>query len=175
MKTRAMTSSTGTVIILFLLSLGAPANAASVSCDTEGVLDVVCEATKTVVGDDLSIFRFSIERSSQYQLDLADFNWPSESIAEFSLVLSTATTALGNLSSTGALTFFAAPGTYFVQVYARASATSKVGLYGVTVTDLTPVPIPAPLFLLLSSLLALGIASRRRDTEADPASLPSVA
>jgi len=136
------------------------AGAATIDCSTSGLADVACQGTRTVVGQDVAIFAFAIADGGWYDLRLFDYEWPSEPLADLSLLLSTSTAAVGALETAGSLLFFAAPGQYFVQVYAAVGTLASAGLYGVTV-QATVVPVPSAILLLASALAAFTLAARR--------------
>jgi len=137
------------------------AGAATIDCVTGAEADVVCQGTRTVVGEDLGIFPFAIDHGGWYELRLFDYEWPSEPLADLSLLLSTSTASIGRLETAGSLLFFAAPGQYFAQVYAAVGSLASAGLYGVTV-QATVVPLPPAILLLSSALSAFMLAARRR-------------
>jgi len=160
----------------FVLLPGAFAQAESIDCGstTQGGQDSVCSATRAVIGNDLSIFSFSVEIPGTYELVLTDYGWPENPLADLSLLLSTSSSVLGSLGQTGALRFFAAAGNHFVQARADAGSPAAIGLYGIDVTLVNPVPLPAASLLLLSGLLALAVVLQRRDPrEAGPALQPA--
>jgi len=163
-------------VFLVCLFGSALASAESVTCDTTESVDVICQGTQTIIGDGLSIVRFSITRNSQYELSIVDYAWPAEPLASISAQLSTAKGLIGGLSAAGSLEFFAAPGDYFIQIYAMAGA-SSVGLLGYKVTDLNPIPLPSSLLLLSAALGMLLLAARRRQQSAQSAigeTLPNI-
>lgn len=153
-------------VFLVCLFGSALATADTVTCDSTESVDVVCQGTETIVGDGLSIVRFSITRNSQYELSIVDYAWPVEPLASISSQLSTAKGLIGGLSAAGALEFFAAPGDYFIQIYAVAGM-SSVGLLGYKVSDLNPVPLPSSLLLLSATLGMVLLAARRRQQAAE--------
>lgn len=151
-------------LMTLVLCLSTPVSANSIDCGGASTGTQVCAATKVVVGQDLSIFSFDVELPGEYSLSLIDYEWPDSSLAALNLSLSTATTTLASLDAAGSLLFFAAPGTYFAQVYGQADLTSGIGLYGLMVDGVAVIPLPSALILLLSALaLMLPIARSRRD------------
>ena len=140
-------------------------HAAMIDCSSSAQGDTVCNATKTVVGSDVSVFKFTVDRGA-YSFSLLDYQWPSEPLAQVSAILTSATATIGSLTSDGSLAFFLAPGTYFVQVFAQASESSMVGLYGLSIESVPVVPLPATFLLLMSALLGMMLALRKRRPEA---------
>lgn len=146
-------------ILLVMATTGAEAS--TVSCDGNGE-DSVCSATQTVIGSDFTVFSFQVAEAGFFDLTLLDYVFPTEPLSSLSLLLSTGTQAIGQLSGEGVLTFFAAPGEYFIQIFASASSSKDVGLYGIDVV-VNPVPLPSALLLLGSAMLAFVFFTRRRE------------
>lgn len=151
---------------LFLGAYSPAANASTIACEG-GSMDSVCSATRTVIGTDFSVFSFEVAASGFFDLSLLDYAFPTQPLSTLSLVVSTGTRTLGQLGGEGVLTFFAAPGEYFIQVFAAADTNKDIGLYGIDVV-VNPVPLPSALLLLASGLLAAGFYSRRRETADAP-------
>ncbi len=142
-----------------VLLLGSHAHAVTVDCSSD-IADTVCSETRTVVGSDFSVLAFDVVAAGFYNLDLIDYLWPSEPFSTLSALLTTSAGTVDSLDGAGSLLFFAAPGRYFLQVFAEVGAGASVGLYGVNVT-LSPVPVP-PALLLLGSACALFAATSYR-------------
>ena len=163
----------GWLLALASLTLAsAAAQASTISC-TSDEPDTLCSATQTVIGEDFSIFSFQVTEEGFFNLNLFDYAFPTQPLADLSLLLTTGSRTVGSLGSEGVLSFFAAPGKYFIQVYAGTGPESSVGLYGIDVV-VNPVPLPSAILLLGSALLFFVWSSsrrRRRDEGELPAGL----
>lgn len=137
-----------------------PAEAAAIDCNTQPATDVVCQGSKTVIGDGLGIFAFTVEEGGWYELLLFDYEWPNQPLETLSALLTTSRGVIGSLDLAGSLLFFAAPGQYFAQVYADTGDPLSAGLYGVNV-QASVVPLPAGLLLFVSALCAGAVVARR--------------
>ena len=139
------------------------AHADSIDCSTAALLPQnVCSATKTVIGTDLSVFSFEIESAGEYLLTMTDYEWPVGALGTLSAQVSSSTTVVDALAGSGSLTFFAAAGAYYVQVFAMTSSGGNAGLYGVMVDSVAPIPLPPAIWLFCSALAVLYYATRRR-------------
>ncbi|MEO1204542.1 MAG: PEP-CTERM sorting domain-containing protein, partial [Pseudomonadota bacterium] len=86
---------------------------------------------------------------------LLDYEFPVAALDTVTLTVTRATEELAFLEGPGALSFFASSsGTYFAQIFAVADTDSGVGLYGFQVIN--PIPLPASIVMLLSSLGLFG-------------------
>lgn len=140
--------------------IGTTADASTVKCKGDSD-DSVCATTQTVIGSDFSVFSFQVAEEGFFDLNLFDYAFPSQPLDTLSLLLTTGSRTLGALNGEGVLTFFAAPGHYFIQVFAAAESDNAVGLYGIDVV-VNPVPLPSAMILLASGFFAFWWFSRRR-------------
>lgn len=133
---------------------------------------------------------FEIDTPGTYQAILTDFEFP-QPLHESALNITTATDTLATLLGTGTLLFDATPGIYYVSLFAVAGhgqAGEKMpdmpppwagpgdhphhayhgglGQYGLQISQVSAVPLPAAFWLLLSGGAVLGAAARRRKDRA---------
>ena len=140
---------------------------------TIGVL--LCTAgtswASTVVYDKVELFQtetlftdmFTITDAGNYKATLTDFEFPVPMIAA-GMNVTTATESLGSLLAPGSFTFDAVPGEYFVSFFGFAGAPPpSLGQYGIEISQIAAVPVPAAVWLFGSGLLGLiGIARRKK-------------
>ena len=140
---------------------------------TIGVL--LCTAgtswASTVVYDKVELFQtetlftdmFTITDAGNYKAILTDFEFPVPMIAD-GMNVTTATESLGSLLAPGSFTFDAVPGEYFVSFFGFADASApSLGQYGIEISQIAAVPVPAAVWLFGSGLLGLiGIARRKK-------------
>lgn len=153
------------------------ATATTVDCVGQELSAVVCSSQRTVVGSDFSIFSFEIQTAGEYEISLSDLMWPSGTLASLSLLLTTSTETVLELTTAGSMMFFASAGTYFAQISAATSMSDPIGLYGLRVENVAPIPLPSTVLLLLSGLITLVYAVRRRVESAGdgPELVPAIA
>ncbi len=116
-------------------------------------INTAANAVQTYIGT------FIIENTARFQLILSDLAFP-QSLSSLGVTLTSATQKMGQLFQPGSFEFDASPGTYYLALFGVASATGSVpglGLYGIQVQQLaiSAVPLPTPLVLLVSALMAL--------------------
>lgn len=103
---------------------------------------------------------FLIDTAGTYQVSLTDFEFPKPLLA-LGLNITSATESFGSLMETGAFTFDADPGKYFVSFFGKAK---HLGQYGIEIglVNTSAVPVPGAALLFGSGLLGLAGAARRR-------------
>ena len=148
--------------LLPLLALG-QANATTIDCVGAELSAVVCSSQRTVVNDDFAIFRFDVTTPGEYEISLTDLMWPSGTLSSLSLLLTTSTSTVAELPSSGSMMFFASAGTYFAQVSAVATTMDPIGLYSIRVENLAPIPLPSTVLLLISGFVTVVYTVRRRE------------
>lgn len=126
----------------------------------------VFEDVRFVSGSDGSVNKLGSLAAGSYQLTLTDFEFPV-AFDELKVALTTATQVISILSLTDTNSIsqiiqLAANESYYLSVFASTSAPSVYGLYGVQLAQYSPVPLPASALLLMSGLLCVGMASKRR-------------
>lgn len=121
--------------------------------------------TQFVWGSDLNVSSFMVESAGQLTVKLTDIAFPS-ALTELTLLL-TDTNGMWEkfvIAPSGSLleTFdIAGPTKMFAAVFARSAGGEAPGLYNLS-ASFAPVPLPAAAWLLLSGLVAVGAASRRK-------------
>ena len=120
---------------------------------------VVYENVGFIGGHERVSESFQITDSGTYQATLIDFEFP-EAFELLSLSVVTATEEMGRVSTEGYFIFEADPGTYYANLFGWSGGGLDLGLYGVQVAlidgfdSVSPVPLPAPIVLLASALVA---------------------
>jgi hypothetical protein len=106
---------------------------------------------------------FEITDAGSYMATLTDFEFPVAMI-DTGMNVTTATESLGSLLAPGSFTFDAAPGEYFVSFFGFADTftSTQLGQYGIEISQVSAVPVPAAVWLFGSGLLGLiGVARRK--------------
>ncbi len=124
----------------------------------------------TVVYDKVELFQkkviftdmFEITDAGSYMAILTDFEFPVP-MTHTGLNVTTATESLGSLLAPGSFKFDAAPGEYFVSFFGFAKPSRiSLGQYGIEISRVSAVPVPAAVWLFGSGLLGLIRIARRK-------------
>ncbi len=119
--------------------------------------------TQLVLGVDASEVLLSTSGPGTVTVQLSDLAWPTRLQSLSFAAVSGAANVLGELTAAGTVSFaLSAPMQFYARVYADpGTAATAAGLYSLRV-GFAPVPVPAALWLLLSSLGLLGLGRSRR-------------
>lgn len=120
----------------------------------------VLEVTDYVTGIEGLSFSFDVgDVPGTFEAALGDLSFGPLEFAYLGLSISTAATTLGTLDAPGRFFFEGVPGiTYYANVFAVGSGDFNTGLFGAQVSA---VPLPAPLVMLLSGIVLLVLVRRR--------------
>ena len=120
----------------------------------------------TVTGTALEIVELQVASAGKYQVTATDLNWLGTPLQALSFGVFTSTTPLGTMQGAGSFAFDAQPGKLFLQVYATAGGSRGVGLVGLDVVSIAPVPLPSSI-VLLSGVLPIWLFAVRRRARRD--------
>ena len=130
-------------------------------------LSSVFDDVSFVEGKDLSVNSLGLLNQGSYLLTLTDFAFPT-AFDDLKVALTTSSQIITLLSldegARQAQSMFElnTADTYYLSVYGDVGNSDYLGLYGVNLSQLSPVPLPASAWLLLSGLAAWGLSSTRR-------------
>lgn len=145
----------GVAAALLLSMTGTVTHAATV---TQPLL----ESTTLVTGTTLTLTEFNLAAPGSLLIELNDLKWPAafESLS-FSLSDAThifQTFTANNVAGTNSWTFdINTAGTFYGAIFAKPTTSSKAGMYyaNVSYNSVSPVPLPAAAWLLLSGIAGL--------------------
>lgn len=124
---------------------------------------VVYEDARLVSDNKTHFFteKFFIHEAGTYDLVLTDFEFPS-AFTTLNLALTSSTEKLGSLFEAGHFTFNADRGRHYLGLIYQTDPNEKIGMYGIKISkvDITAVPLPAAVWLLISGLMFLAIYKR---------------
>ena len=128
--------------------------------EIEETLEVVLfEEVQFIEGSQGIVTAFDISTPGNYVARLTDFAFP-DPFDQLALSVITSSASFGTLSGAGEITFTVTdPGQYFAVVFGVAGGLGEIGLFGLEIAQV--VPLPAPILLFASALAALGFARRR--------------
>ena len=101
--------------------------------------------------------QFTIGSTGIYEAEMIDYVFPAE-FDTLGLSITEGTTELArNISTDGgfSFTFEAHPGLHFANVFGDAGGALNIGMYGLKISKISNVPLPAALALFFSSLCIL--------------------
>jgi len=135
--------------------------------DLEAEGGVVFESVEFVDGYDYQIARLDNLELGSYQLTLTDFAFP-DPLAQVGVNLVTATESIANLmlGDTNQLQNTVAfditnMDSYYLTMFGRSDSAAGLGLYGVELTMVSPVPLPLTALYLGSGLALLWLKRRK--------------
>jgi hypothetical protein len=128
-----------------------------------------------LTGQQSFVQAFSVSGPGTLTVTLTNVAWPQE-LASLNLVMGTSSGLLGPEMSAGTETFnIGAGGTIFAQWFGQAQGPLDVGVYSMKISfqsaDVTAVPLPGSLILLLSGLALL--VWHRRHGHSLPVPIPA--
>ncbi len=149
---------------------GAPRAAAVLACmaawSLAGHAETLLVSTPLVQGSLATATAFSVPGAGVVTITLADLDWPTK-LASLSFAATTPTAVLASLAGPGQTSFTtSAAGIYSAVVDAVASPSGllDLGWFSLTINYTSSVPLPASVWLLLSSLGWLAAICRGKAT-----------
>lgn len=140
------------------VALAPGASAEMVTID-ETIEVVVFEDVQFIEGTQGIVTAFDIAAPGNYIARLTDFAFPNP-FDEIALSVVTSSASFGSVSGAGEFAFTVTdPGQYFAVIFGVAGGLGEIGLFGIEIAQV--VPIPAPVLLFASALAALGLTRRR--------------
>lgn len=130
-------------------------------------LSSVFDDVSFVEGRDLSVNNLGLLNQGSYLLTLTDFAFPT-AFEDLKVALTTSSQVITLLSldegtrQAQSLFELETTDTYYLSVYGDMGNSDYLGLYGVNLSQLSPVPLPASAWLLLSGIVAWGLSSTKR-------------
>lgn len=131
----------------------------------------IFEDVRFMTGTEGNVSKLGKLAAGDYSLTLTDFEFPL-AFDELKVALTTATRVVSVFSLNGEvrtltdMVQLAAGESYYLSVFGTTRSPSAFGLYGVKLTQYSPVPLPASALLLLSGLFAWGFSSLRQQRRA---------
>lgn len=145
------------IAILVLTLAGAVAHAEMVTIE-ETFEVVVFEDVQFIEGTQGIVTAFDISTPGNYIARLTDFAFPS-AFDELALTVVTSSASFGSVTGAGEFAFSVTdPGQYFAVVFGVAGGLGDIGLFGIEIAQV--VPVPAPLLLFASALATLLVRRR---------------
>lgn len=141
----------GAALAVLLLSAGT-AHAEMVEL-SETFEVTVFENVQFIEGTQGVVAAFDIAAPGNYIARLTDFEFPTV-FDELALTVVTSSASFGTVSGTGEFAFDVTdPGQYFAVIFGVAGGIGELGLFGIEIVQV--VPLPAPLVLFASALGSL--------------------
>jgi len=120
---------------------------------------VVFEDVQFIEGTQGIVTAFDISAPGNYIARLTDFAFPNP-FDEIALSVVTSSASFGSVTGAGEFAFTVDdPGQYFAVIFGVAGGLGEIGLFGIEIAQV--VPIPAPVVLFASALAVLGLTRRR--------------
>ena len=122
---------------------------------------VVFDDVSFIEGSQGIVAEFELTAPGNYLARLTDYEFPV-AFDQLALTIVTNNEVVATLETDGDVGFsISAPGRFFAIVFGATGDSSQLGLYGLQIADLAPVPVPAALLLFGSALTTL-LWRRRR-------------
>jgi hypothetical protein len=119
---------------------------------------LVLAQSTLISGTESTSDSFTITAPGTVTVELQNLPWP-QTLSSLSFMATNGTQVLSDWSTTSSNTqsFAVTPGTYFANISGTTAGALDLGLYSISITFQSgaPVPLPASLWLLASSLLVL--------------------
>lgn len=139
------------LLVLFCLI---PAHAEFIEVDGRQAA-VVFDDVSFIEGSQGVVAEFELTAPGNYLARLTDYEFPV-AFDQLALTIVTNGEVVATLETGGDLGFsISAPGRFFAIVFGTTGDLSQLGLYGLQIADLAPVPVPAALLLFGSALTTL--------------------
>lgn len=147
------------VLLCLASACAAPTVLAEMVSLDETIEEVVFENVEFIEGTQGLVSAFEIAAPGNYIARLTDFEFPT-AFDELALTVVTSSASFGSVSGSGEFAFeVTAPGQFFAVVFGVAGGLGQLGLFGVEIVQV--VPLPAPLVLFMSALATLAVQRRR--------------
>ena len=157
----------GLVAALILLGSPVSGRAETVQSDASSSANeaiTLLDSSKLIAGSATTLDSILVPLAGTVTITLCDLAWPAP-FTTLSLALTDSHATLAHLATPGAVSFdVSAPGQYFAFVFGQAQGALNMGLYSIHVSlapSVSPLPLPAAAWLLLSGLAGLSSFRRR--------------
>lgn len=125
---------------------------------------VVFEDVQFIEGTQGLVTAIDIAAPGNYIARLTDFAFPS-AFDELALTIVTSSASFGSVTGAGEFGFTVTdPGQYFAVVFGVAGGIGELGLFGLEIVQVVPLPAPV---LLLASAVSVLMLQRRRGVASD--------
>ena len=152
------------VIAVALALFGSPSAHAEMVTLDETFEVVVFEDVQFIEGTQGIVTAIDIAAPGNYIARLTDFAFPS-AFDELALTIVTSSASFGSVTGAGEFGFTVTdPGQYFAVVFGVAGGIGELGLFGLEIVQVVPLPAPA---LLLASAVSMLMLQRRRGVASD--------